>query len=44
MAKKSPFDKKSIDIHSDKFFIMVSKLMINKHNDKNDDFNLLEEI
>jgi hypothetical protein len=36
----NPFDKPSIDISSDEFFKMVTQVMINKHNDEEDDFNL----
>lgn len=38
----NPFDKPGIDINSDEFFKMVSKVMINKHNDEDEDFDLLE--
>ena len=31
---KNPFDRPGIDINSDEFFKMVSKVMINKHNDE----------
>jgi hypothetical protein len=36
----NPFDGPSIDINSDEFFKMVTQVMINKHNDEEDDFNL----
>lgn len=36
----NPFDKPSIDINSDAFFKMVTQVMINKHNDEEEDFNL----
>jgi hypothetical protein len=36
----NPFDKPSIDINSDEFFKMVTQVMINKHNDEEEDFNL----
>jgi hypothetical protein len=36
----NPFDKPNIDINSDEFFKMVTQVMINKHNDEEDDFNL----
>jgi hypothetical protein len=39
---KNPFDRPGIDINSDEFFKMVSKVMINKHNDEDEDFDLLE--
>ena len=34
------FDEPSIDINSYEFFKMVTQVMINKHNDEEDDFNL----
>ena len=36
----NPFDGPAIDINSLEFFDMVSKVMINKHNDPEEDFNL----
>ena len=36
----NPFDKPRIDINSDEFFKMVTQVMINKHNDEEEDFNL----
>jgi hypothetical protein len=36
----NPFDGPAIDINSPEFFDMVSKVMINKHNDPDEDFNL----
>ena len=35
-------DGPSIDIHSEKFKKMVYKLMINKHNNPDEDFNLFQ--
>jgi len=40
--RKNPFDGPAIDINSDEFFKMVSEVMINKHNDEDEDFNLKE--
>jgi hypothetical protein len=36
----NPFDGPAIDINSPEFFDMVSKVIINKHNDPDEDFNL----
>lgn len=38
--RDNPFDGPAIDINSSEFFDMVSKVMINKHNDPEEDFNL----
>tara|TARA_R100001163_G_C4962778_1_gene125902 strand:+ start:409 stop:558 length:150 start_codon:yes stop_codon:yes gene_type:complete len=40
--KDNIFDGPSIDIHSEKFKKMVYKLMINKHNNPDEDFNLFQ--
>lgn len=40
---KNPFDGPSIDINSDEFFKMVSEVMLNKHKDPDEDFDLFEE-
>jgi len=38
--RDNPFDGPAIDINSSEFFDMVSKVMINKHNDPKEDFDL----
>tara|TARA_R110002020_G_scaffold222464_2_gene431279 strand:- start:791 stop:931 length:141 start_codon:yes stop_codon:yes gene_type:complete len=38
--RDNPFDGPAIDINSTEFFDMVSKVMIKKHNDPEEDFNL----
>lgn len=38
--RDNPFDGPAIDINSSEFFDMVSKVMINKHNDPEEDFDL----
>tara|TARA_B100001559_G_scaffold313130_1_gene311773 strand:- start:4818 stop:4943 length:126 start_codon:yes stop_codon:yes gene_type:complete len=38
--KDNPFDGPSIEIGSDKFKEMIMQLMINKHNDADEDFDL----
>jgi len=38
---KNPFDEPGIDINSDEFFKMVSKVMINKHNERGRRFRFI---
>tara|TARA_R100001163_G_scaffold28179_1_gene22667 strand:- start:2827 stop:2964 length:138 start_codon:yes stop_codon:yes gene_type:complete len=40
--EKGPFDGPSMDIHSDKFKDVVMNLMMKKHLDPDDEFNLLD--